>query len=250
MKKALKLLAAMLGLVILGLSWPAWQLYTEIQKGRSEDPQVWEEDISALESKTSGLYGPGEGVVFLGSSSIRLWNTLVDDMAPIGVIQHGFGGAKLNDVIYYAQRLVNAYQPRAVVIFAGTNDIHPGASKTPEVLFASYQTLVRKIRVDRPDLPIFYIAITPSTMRWSVWPIAQATNQLIEDWSAEDPNLYVIDTSHALMGSSGEPDSENYRRDGLHLSEQGYRIWREIIRTRLMGELGYPTDTADTLLDQ
>lgn len=238
MKKSLKLIAIVLGFLVLGLSWPAWQLYGEIQKARSEDPLVWQEDISALESKTRGLYGPGEGVVFLGSSSIRLWSNLVEDMAPIGVIQHGFGGAKLNDVVYYAQRLVNAYQPRAVVIFVGTNDIHPGASKTPEVLLASYQTLVRKIRADRADLPVFYIGITPSTMRWSVWPIAQATNQLIEDWSAKDPKLYFIDTSPALMGSDGEPDSANYRLDGLHLNEEGYRIWREIIRTRLLAELG------------
>jgi lysophospholipase L1-like esterase len=159
-------------------------------------------------------------------------------MAPLAVIQHGFGGAKLNDVVFYAQRLVNAYHPRAVVIFAGTNDIHPGASKTPDALLASYQALVGKIRADRPDLPVFYIGITPSTMRWSVWPIAQAANQLIDDWSAEDPNLHFIDTSDALMGSAGEPDAGNYRFDGLHLSEQGYRIWSEIIRTRLLAELG------------
>lgn len=238
MKKAVKIIAALLGLLLLGLSWPAWQLYGEIQKARSEDPLVWEEAIVALEAKTRGKYDPGQGVVFVGSSSIRLWDSLADDMSPMPVIQHGFGGAKLNDVVHYAERLVNAYQPRAVVVFVGTNDIEPAASKSPQVLLASYQSFVGKVRVSQPDLPIFYIGITPSPRRWAVWPIAQSTNRLIAAWSAADPNLHFIDTSDALLASNGEPDEDNYLFDGLHLSKRGYRIWREIIRQRLWDELG------------
>jgi lysophospholipase L1-like esterase len=133
---------------------------------------------------------------------------------------------------------VSAYQPRAVVVFAGTNDIDPAASKTPEALLASYQAFVGIVRSRQPDLPIFYIAITPSPRRWTVWPIAQATNRLIENWSRADPNLHFIDTSSALLGSNGEPDPDNYFFDGLHLSKRGYGIWREIIRQRLLDELG------------
>ncbi len=244
MQKRVKIIAAFLGLLVLCLCWLAWQFYGEIQKAQSEDPLVWDKAISALESKTRGLYGPGEGVVFIGSSSIRMWSTLEDDMSPLPVIQHGFGGSKLNDIVYYAERLVNVYQPRAVVVFAGTNDIVPAASKTPQVLLASYQEFVRKIRVDQPALPIFYIGITPSPLRWAVWPIAQSTNQLIEAWSETDPNLHFIDTSGALMGSDGEPNPENYIIDGLHLNKRGYGIWREIIRAQLTGELGdFPSVT-------
>ena len=238
MKKAVKISAALLGLLIVGLSWPAWKFYTEIQKARSDDPLVWEEAITKLEAHTRGKFGPGQGVVFIGSSSIRLWNSLADDMFPLRVIQHGFGGAKLNDVVYYAERLVNAYQPRAVVVFAGTNDIDPGASKSPEVLLASYQAFVGKVRASQPDLPIFYIGITPSPRRWSVWPLARTTNRLIETWSAANPNLHFIDTSDALLAIDGEPDGDYYIFDGLHLSKRGYRIWRGIIRQRLEEELG------------
>jgi lysophospholipase L1-like esterase len=237
MKKAMKIAAALLGLLLLGLSWPAWQLYDEISKARSEDPLVWEEDIADLEAQTRDLYEPGKAVVFVGSSSIRLWDSLAQDMSPIPVIQHGFGGAKLNDLVHYAERLVNAYRPRAVVVFAGTNDIHPDATKSPEALLASYQAFVGKVRATQPDLPIFYIGITPSPMRWSVWPIAQATNQRIKDWSAANPGLYFIDTSGALLGGDGEPDPDNYIFDGLHLSDRGYEIWGEIIRARLQDEI-------------
>ncbi|MEZ5571099.1 MAG: GDSL-type esterase/lipase family protein [Halioglobus sp.] len=238
MKKSLKIAGVILCLLLLSLSWPAWMFYQEIQNARSEDPLVWEDAIGALEVKTRELYAPGEAVVFIGSSSIRLWDTLVEDMAPVAVIQHGFGGAKLNDIVYYSDRLVSAYLPRAVVVFAGTNDIDPSATKTPETLLASYRAFVRQVRDKQPDLPIYYIGITPSPLRWSVWPTAQAANALIEAWSATDPNLYFIDTSAALMAGNGEPDPDNYRFDGLHLNAQGYRHWRDIIRPRLMEDLG------------
>lgn len=239
-KRALKIVALLLGLLLLGLSWPAWLLYDEIQKSRSEDPLVWEDAIRDLEAETAGRFAPGQAVVFVGSSSIRLWRTLEEDMAPVPVLRHGFGGAKLGAVVHYADRLVSAYQPRAVVVFAGTNDIDPSAAKTPEVLLASYQEFVQRVRAHQPEVPIFFIGITPSPRRWSVWPIAQAANERIAHWSAANPNLYFIDTSAALLDSSGQPDPDNYLFDGLHLSTQGYAIWRDIIRARLLEELGAP----------
>jgi lysophospholipase L1-like esterase len=238
MKKLIKGIALLLAFLLVVASWPAWLLYEEIRKARSEDPLVWEQDIVALESNTREQSLDGDEVMFIGSSSIRLWDTLADDMAPISVIQHGFGGAKLNDIVHYAPRLVNAWQPRAVVVFAGTNDIHPGAAKSPQQLLASYQAFVGTVRAEQPDVPIFYIGITPSPLRWSVWSVAQSTNALIQQWSATQPNLHFIDTAQGLMGSDGKPDPDNYRIDGLHLSAQGYDVWREHIRQRLLDEIG------------
>ena len=222
---------------MLAASWPAWRLFVELDKARSEDPLVWEEDIRALEEATRGSLPPGEAVVFVGSSSIRFWDSLHADMAPIPVIQHGFGGAKLNDLVYYADRLVSAYRPRAVVVFAGTNDITPSAAKAPEVLLASYREFVGKVRQQQPDLPIYYIAITPSPWRWEVWPIAQTANALIVDFCATAGELHFIDTGRVLLDSQGEPDPSNYVFDGLHLSEKGYRIWTGIIRRRLLADM-------------
>lgn len=237
MKKALKIIAILVALLVLALSWPAYKIYGELSKARSEDPLVWQEDIQALEDSTRDLYGAGEAVVFIGSSSIRLWSSLEQDMAPIPVIQHGFGGAKLNDLVYYAQRLVNAYRPRAVVVFAGTNDIDPAASKSPGVLLASYQEFIGRIRADQPKLPVFYIGITPSVLRWDVWSIARETNELIRQWSGGEENLFFIDTSSALLGNNGEPDPDNYVFDGLHLSARGYAIWTDFIKPPLLAEL-------------
>ena len=237
-KKALKISLVLLGLMLIGVSWPAWQVYQEIRKSASEDPLVWEADIVALETATRGQCPPETCVVFVGSSSIRFWDTLAADMSPMRVIQHGFGGAKLNDIVYYAPRLVNDYRPRAVVVFAGTNDIDPRARKDPAVLLERYQAFVRVVDEAMADLPIYYIGITPSPMRWSVWPVALEANRLIKEWSGTRNNLHFIDTSEVLLDEDGKPDDENYVIDGLHLSDKGYGRWTAVIRPRLLEEIG------------
>jgi hypothetical protein len=245
MKRLLKMAGIALGLLALALAWPAYQVFVELEKSRSEDPAVWEENVAALEAVTrarvaAGEVNPRDAVLFIGSSSIRFWETLAEDMAPLPVIQHGFGGAKLNDVVHYAGRLVNAWSPRAVVVFAGTNDIHPGEAKTPATLLASYQSFVASVRGTKPQLPVFFIAITPSPLRWEVWDIARETNRLVSAWSTTQAALYVIDTAPALLGADGAPDIDNYVFDGLHLSERGYARWTGVIRPFLLDVLGSP----------
>lgn len=233
-----KFLVGLLILIIMAASWLGFRLYQELGKRGSEDPLVWAADIAAFETEASDIPPPSNAVVFVGSSSIRLWDSLARDMAPVPVIQRGFGGAKLNDLVHYAERLVNVYEPSAVVVFAGSNDITPGDTKTPERLLASYQKFVARVRADSPQLPIFYIAITPSIRRWEVWPNAQAVNAVIEAYSQRTPGLFYIDTGAELMNAEGKPDSENYLFDGLHLSDRGYSVWTSLIRPRLLK--GFP----------
>ena len=216
------------------LARPVFELYEEGKKALSEDPTVYEQDILAFEQQDRSNHPPENAVVFAGSSSIRLWNTLKKDMAPIPVIQRGFGGAKINDVVHYAERIINRYRPRAVVIFAGTNDITPRNNKPPEKILASYKELVGRIRAELPATPIYFIAITPSPSRWKVWQIAEQANELIAHYSAEDANLHIFDTGKTLMNEEGEPDRRNYIFDGLHLSARGYEQWTSVIKPELL----------------
>lgn len=231
MKAHTKYKLILLAVVALAIAWLANGYRLEMNKSASEDPVIWEDDIRSLEQKTSG---PPGSIIFIGSSSIRLWGTLANDMSPMTVVKRGFGGAKLADVVYYATRLVAIDSPGAIVIFAGTNDIVPGSAKQPKALLKSYQELVAKIRSVHQATPIYYIAVTPSPSRWQVWPVAQKTNALIEAYCASDDSLHYIDTGAALM-SNDEPDDRFYRVDGLHLSEAGYQVWTQIIRSRLNG---------------
>ncbi|MEE3327502.1 MAG: GDSL-type esterase/lipase family protein [Myxococcota bacterium] len=237
MKRLLKIGGLAIGVLVVLAAYPAYRISVEIRKALDDDPAVYTEDIAELVARTRAGPAPEGAVVFIGSSSIRLWSTLERDMQPLPVIQHGFGGAKLADVEFYADTLVNAFHPRAVVVFAGTNDIHPLSSTAPETLFETYQGFVARVRTDLPEVPIYFIGITPSPRRWSVWERAQETNRLVRAWSDRDPSLFYIETGPALLGEDGEPDPDHYRLDGLHLSPQGYAIWTEIIRTRLMTDL-------------
>jgi lysophospholipase L1-like esterase len=237
MKRFIKILLFALAAAFLAAAWPAHRLYVEISKARSENPLVWEEEIRAFEAAAREQPEPVNAVLFVGSSSIRLWSSLERDMHPLPVINRGFGGAKLGDLVHYAERLVNAYGPRAVVVFAGSNDLQPGEVKSPEALLASYQTFVASVRADLPQVPVYYIAITPSPLRWEIWPIAQETNALIRRFCDQEPGLHFIDTGPSLLDAQGEPDPANYRFDRLHLSAAGYQIWAELIRQRLFADL-------------
>jgi lysophospholipase L1-like esterase len=228
-----KILLVLLAIIVLLGAWPAFKASKESQKGASEDPLVWEEDIAALEKSANGPVG---SILFLGSSSIRRWETLAEDMAPLSVINRGFGGAKINDLVHYGHRLVSVPTPGAVVIFAGANDINPGAAKDPQVIFESYLELVQKIRQKHLRAQIYFINITPSPKRWEVWPIAQETNRLIKEYSVMRPYLLSIDTAPALL-KDGKPNEELYLDDGLHLNEKGYAAWTEVIHTQLMRDL-------------
>lgn len=236
MSRKIKILVWLLALILMAVSWSGLRLYQELNKRWSENPLVWEADIAALELATQKLSPPKNAIVFVGSSSIRFWDNLVTDMAPLPIIQQGFGGAKLNDLVHYADRIINAYKPIAVVVFAGSNDITHGDTKTPEKLLSTYKKLVTKIRLDRPSLPIYYIAITPSPRRWEMWPQVQATNAVLKDYSLRTPGLFFIDTESAMLGSDGKINKDNYSFDTLHLSEQGYSQWTDIIRPILLND--------------
>lgn len=208
-------------------------LSNDLDRVRSEDPLVWSEDIAMFASNAPS---PSNALLFVGSSSIRRWVDLAEHMAPIPVINRGFGGSKIGDVIYHSEVLFQADSPLAIVIFVGTNDITPGNSKPLAVMVDAFEAMMRGVRRLHPKTPVYYIAITPSPLRWEVWDEAKAINRAISDSADSMANTFVIDTAEQLM-SAGVPDENNYVFDRLHLSEQGYAIWAEIIRSRIFSDL-------------
>lgn len=233
MKRSRKILATVLLGMALLLAISVGLVYSELKKGASEDPTVWEDVIQGFEEQGPHTVG---SVLFTGSSSIRLWDTLAQDMQPLTTINRGFGGAKMGDLEYYADRLINIAGIKAIVIFAGTNDVTPQASKSPDTILKGFKQVMARIRSMHQDIPVYYIAVTPSPSRWEVWSIAQEANQLFENYAQSDPHLHYLDTGPALL-LDGVPNEELYRFDKLHLSETGYSVWTEIIRGRLHADL-------------
>jgi lysophospholipase L1-like esterase len=201
-------------------------------------PAMFERQIAAFE-KADRLNPPKPGViVFTGSSSIRFWDTLASDMKPLDVINRGFGGSQVAQVNQYASRIVLPYQPRAVVLYAGDNDLAFPWSKTPEQVLADFKQFVEIIHAQLPDTWIYFVSIKPSVRRWAGWQKIKKTNQLIEDYARTEPRVQFIDVDSAMLDAQGKPRPELFRKDGLHMNAQGYALWTSIIKTVLLNRFG------------
>lgn len=201
----------------------------------ADDPSRWEDDIAAFETMDQAEAPPENALLFVGSSSIRLWSTLKEDMAPMPVIQRGFGGSKLGDAIHFADRIITPYAPRAVVVFSGTNDIAGDNPKSAEAVFDLYKTFVAKIQGKLPGTPIYFIAISPAKSRWAHRKIVADTNAMVAAHAEANEGLFFIDTASALLDENGESREDLFIEDKLHLNKDGYKVWTSIIRPALEG---------------
>ena len=224
---AVALLAPITGLII-------WRFVRMIT---SDDPKIWAKQIDASKKQDQQHQPPENVIVFTGSSSIRFWKTLEQDMAPLPVINRGFGGAKIKQVTYYADQIVIPYHPGAIVLFAGTNDLGRFKPKTAKEVFEGYVEFVETMRASLPQTPIYYIAITPTPSRWKTWPTVQEANQLIKAYTETDHQLHFIDMTNQYLGSDGRPKRDLYIWDRLHPSAKGYALWTSIIKPRLEADL-------------
>ena len=187
----------------------------------------WETTIRDFEQWDSKNSFVADAVLFVGSSSIRMWATR-NCFADLPVINRGFGGSRISDVNHFASRIVLPYRPAAIVFYAGDNDI--AAGKTPHAVFDDYRKFVGLVHADLPKTPIIFISIKPSLSRWSLWPAMSTANRLIRDFCKADSRLYFVDVANCLLASDGKPNSTLFLADNLHLNADGYRAWTEILR--------------------
>jgi lysophospholipase L1-like esterase len=204
--------------------------------------EPWEPSIRRFEARDRADPPAGEGIVFTGSSSFTLWATLERDLAPFAAINRGFGGAMIDDVVRYADRIVLPYKPRAVVVFAGTNDIAGSRPAAPAYVAERFDAFVTRVHAALPEALIFYVAITPSRARWKLWPLAEQANRLIEERVLADPRLQYVDFTSRLLGRDGLPIRSLYRIDRLHPNWRGYLIWAAEIRAALEREAALVPD--------
>ncbi|MGB3802361.1 MAG: GDSL-type esterase/lipase family protein [Lewinella sp.] len=216
-------------------AWMYRRVREEFRKMESDDPEVWEPEIARFEAEDGRTPPPRDAILFVGSSSIRFWRHLAEDMAPLTVIRRGFGGAKLHDVTHFADRIILPYRPSAIVLFAGTNDISGQANdKTPEALFADFTELAELIRGELPGTPLYYISMTPIPARREVWPSLREANEAIAKYAQQHPHLHFIDMTDAFLNASDQPRNDLFWWDKVHLNRKGYRIWAGRIRDRML----------------
>lgn len=202
-------------------------------KKYAESAKGWEKEIQGLEKLDKENTYAENSILFIGSSSIRLWENIEKDMAPYPVIQRGFGGSKLSDVLVYEDRLINPHQFRAIVVFVA-NDIHGGsADRKPEEVAKLYKQLVKSIRKDHKKTPIFFVQITPTESRWHVWDKISEANSLIKSYTEKKKNLFYIETADKFLGEDGKPIKAYFREDKLHQTQAGYDVWATAIKESL-----------------
>ena len=185
-------------------------------------------DFAKLDAKAST---PPGAAVFVGSSSIRLWETLAADMAPVPVVQRGFGGSRLFDASYWCEQLLAPHaSPSCVVVFSGTNDIAGSRPKSAERVHELFLQLVERIGALHPGVPICYVAITPTGSRAAHRAIVDEANARVRATCAAAAGLEFVDPVPDLLDAQGEPDPRFFRADRLHLNADGYAVWTAHIR--------------------
>jgi lysophospholipase L1-like esterase len=187
-------------------------------------------------------FAPG-GIVFAGSSSIRYWDTLVADMAPLRVLGQGFGGSKLSQLVTWTDRLIISHRPRAVVVYSGENDLAGllgSRRKTAEDLVPMFAQICERVHTALPLARIYWVSIKKPPARREIWPEIDRANDLLAEFCAGDPRLGVIDVLTPMCDSRGEPRLDLYGADGIHLNESGYAVWTAVIRPRLLAETPEP----------
>jgi len=183
-----------------------------------------------LEDSISGIRK--KAILFTGSSSIRLWKTLEADMAPLKVLNRGFGGSTLPEVTHYADRIILPYKPNIIVLYCGENDISNDET-TPDDVFASFVVFHKFLRKNLPKTQLYYISMKPSVSRWKYWPKINEANLKIEAFIKKRKNYHYVDTASKMMDSNGMVFQDIFLQDNLHMNEKGYAIWTEVINPEL-----------------
>ena len=195
-------------------------------KSSNPDPARFKGEISAFRAWDRKNAFPRDGVLFVGSSSIRMWPT-AESFPDLPVINRGFGGSHISDVNHFADKIVIPYAPRLIVFYAGDNDI--AAGKSPQQVLNDFRAFVCRMHEQLSETTIVYLPIKPSVSRWQKWPQMQAVNERVEQLSQSDKRLVYVDTASPLLDVAGRPRAELFRNDGLHLNAKGYARWNETL---------------------
>ena len=233
MRRGLVTFGIALGVAVLALF--AFLVYVLLASGEAK---YWEGEIAAFERRDVSNPPPENAVLFVGGRDVRLWEGLTEDMAPVAVIQRGFGGAQIKHIDHYRARIIHPYKPRAVVVMAGDADLADVRGRRPEDVLDDFRNLVLSLRAENLAAPVYFVSIRPSPARKERWYGAQRANALIADYVSGERGLHFIDATPVMFDEKGDMREDLFRWDGLSLNEKGYAVLTEVIKPVLI-DAGY-----------
>jgi lysophospholipase L1-like esterase len=192
---------------------------------------LWEKEIAAF-AAADVKESPKKGkILFVGSSSIRGWRTLQEDFPDFYTINRGFGGSHLEDVNFYADRIIFPYKPKLIVLYAGENDLVAG--KSVETVFNDFKKFASLIRIKLPKSRLIVVSLKPSPSRWEYAPKFKELNQLLKSETEKNKRFLFVDVWSPMLDANGEPLKNIFLDDNLHLNSDGYKIWHETLLSPL-----------------
>jgi lysophospholipase L1-like esterase len=224
------LVAVLLSLTLLTVAAPTGAPGQQAPRPYAEarDYSRWEKEVAAYEAADRDHQPPKGGILFIGSSTIRLWKTLASDFPGRPVINRGFGGTEIVDATHFANRLIFPHEPKQIFLRAGGNDIHGG--RVPKEVARDFAEFVRVVHARLPKTEILYIAVSPAPARWGESDKYRELNRLIREMALDMPRVGFVDAYDISLGPGLVARRELFVDDQLHFSAEGYRLLADCVR--------------------
>ena len=191
-------------------------------------------EIQQFKKQDSISFPPKNAILFVGSSSFEKWHDVQSYFPGYEIINRGFGGSTLPDVIRYANDVITPYHPKQVVIYCGDNDLAASDTITPKIAFNRFKTLFHIIRKNLPAANIAYVSIKPSPSRKQLMSKMKQTNSLIKNFLSKQKNASFINVFKPMLLADGKPRPQIFLDDSLHMNAKGYAIWKKAIQPHLI----------------
>ena len=199
-----------------------------------EEPYPFWNDIRQFKMSDSLRPPPKNAILFVGSSSFTNWKDVQDYFPGYVIINRGFGGSSLTDVIRYADEIIYPYKPKQVVIYCGENDLAANDSVTASMVFARFLKLFTMIRRKLRGVPVVYVSMKPSPSRLRLIPAMETANEQIKTYLKTKKRTAFVDVYHKMLTRDGQPIDSIFNSDKLHMNKYGYTIWKKEITPILM----------------
>jgi lysophospholipase L1-like esterase len=217
--------------LLLSILLAALALTSTAAEKAAPKPERWEKTIVGFETADKTNAPPKQAILLVGGSNARRWTDVGDYFPGQKVINRGFGGAHLTDVVHFSDRIVLPYAPKIIFVNAGGNDLASG--KSPEQIRDAGKAFAAKVTASLPDVRIYYISIPP-VMRAASTPDGltgiKRTNELMQELAHANPRLGFINLFPAFLDAQGKPMPELFVADGTHFSPKGCEVVAKLMR--------------------
>jgi lysophospholipase L1-like esterase len=197
------------------------------------EAQPFAKDIAAFKKQDSAGMPPTKGILFIGSSSFTNWKDVQQYFPNKRVINRGFGGSTLPDVIRYVDDVVFPYDPKQIVIYCGENDLASSDTVTAELVAERFKQLYTIIRTKLPKVPIIYIGMKPSPSRRRIFSKVVVANGYIREFLESHPGNYFVDVYYPML-KGNQPNGALFTSDSLHMNAEGYKLWKRLLEPYLV----------------